>query len=66
MTEGCLMFWQIFNYMGTVLFIQYNVGNSVPEDWHMEGRHEALYWLTIEVLSLYFYIISAMVFLLKV
>jgi hypothetical protein len=42
------------------------VGNSQLEDWHMEGRHEALYWLTVEVLSLYLYIMSAMVFLFRV
>ena len=66
MTEAFLMFFQIFNYMGTILFIQYAVGNSAKADWHKEGRHEALYWLTIEVLSLYLYIMSAMVFLLRI
>jgi hypothetical protein len=66
MTEAFLLAFQIFNYMGTILFIQYAVGNSDKEDWHKEGRHEALYWLTIEVLSLYLYIMSAMVFLLRI
>jgi hypothetical protein len=66
MTEAFLMFFQIFNYMGTILYIQYAVANSAKVDWHKEGRHEALYWLTIEVLSLYLYIMSAMVFLLRI
>ena len=66
MTEAFLMFFQIFNYMGTILFIQYAVANQNKGDWHIEGRHEALFWLTIEVFCLYLYIMSAMVFLLKI
>lgn len=66
MTEASLLCFQVFNYVGTILNIQYAVGNADPNDWHTEGRHEALYWLTIEVLSLYLYIVSAMIFLFRI
>lgn len=66
MTEASLLCWQVFNYMGTILNIQYAVGNTKLEDWHTEGRHEALFWLTLEVLCLYLYMVSAMVFLLRI
>lgn len=43
--------------------IQFNVSNSLVSDWNLPGRHQALFWLTIECVTLYLYIISAMIYL---
>jgi hypothetical protein len=49
--------------MGTILFIQFNISNSLISDWHMIGRQQALFWLTIETCTLYLYVVSAAVYL---
>ena len=49
--------------MGTILFVQFNISNSLVTDWHMIGRQQALFWLTIETCTLYLYIISASIYL---
>lgn len=64
--ESLLLCIQVFIYMGTILFIQFNVSNSLVSDWHMEGRQQALFWLTIETMTLYLYIISAVIYLFKI
>jgi hypothetical protein len=64
--ESLLLIVQVFCYMGTILFIQLNIANSLVSDWHMSGRQQALFWLTVEVLTLYLYIISAAIYLAKI
>ena len=49
--------------MGTILFVQFNISNSLVTDWHMTGRQQALFWLTIETCTLYLYIVSASIYL---
>ena len=41
------------------------MANSEIEDWHSKGRSQALYWVMIEVLSLYLTIFSTVIFLFK-
>lgn len=46
-----------------MLFIQFNQSNANVKDWNDDIRANALLWLMFEVLSLYLYIFSAIVYL---
>lgn len=46
-----------------IMFIQYNVNNSVGIDWTTEGKRAVLLWLLFEILASYSYILSAMLYL---
>jgi hypothetical protein len=60
-----MLMYQVFVFLGSVLYLQFNVSNSVLEDWHTPGRSQALYWIMIEVLALYVTILSTILFLFK-
>jgi hypothetical protein len=60
-----MLMYQVFVFMGSVLYLQFNISNSILEDWHTPGRSQALYWIMIEVLMLYLTIGSCIVFLFK-
>merc|ERR1711935_1312677 len=57
---------QTFLYLAALLFIQYNLNNTRMDDWKTRGTKEAAYWLTVEVLVLYFYIFAGVVYLVTV
>ena len=57
---------QTFLYLAALLFIQYNLNNTRVDDWKTRGAKEAAYWLTVEVLVLYFYIFAGVVYLVTV
>ena len=60
-----MLMYQVFVFLGSVLYLQFNISNSVLDDWHSPGRSQALYWIMIEVLTLYLTIFSTIVFLFK-
>ena len=46
-----------------ILYAQFNVNNSIGNDWSHPGRRSALIWLLIEIIASYSYILSAMLLL---
>ena len=54
---------QVFSFTGIIMFAQFQICNSVKDDWSTSGRASSIYWLIIEVITSYFYILSAILYL---
>ena len=53
----------VYYYMGVMLFVQYNLNNTTKKQWKNNFNQRQVYWMTIETFCLYFYILSAAVYL---
>jgi hypothetical protein len=64
-TEAFMLMYQVFIFLGSMLYLQFSISNCILNDWHTPGRSQAMYWIMIEVLALYLTIFSTIVFLFK-